>query len=294
MTNTNSNNIESLNAGGLDRVKVLRDYLEKKKQEAEALAKEKQNSDNNKPETPETPQPITLPNAEYSFITGQLANEIHTQLQKDYKDFPVILQTNIENDVLTGSNPYIVIAINKILRNSFPEFRTATQADLEALIQKQGFENTQLRNHYEDTGLVLKTKDNPNEYLAKHLAKQLKQINYDKFSNSNPLVIWLNQLELEKNPDSPSGLNFKLTPETLPFYAPVLSSKCNFSTTDANGIPIKNEKGNRTSWTADAGIHRLYLSRNLLAYSLDEYLEYSNGVGRVVIARCVAPSQAKI
>lgn len=187
---------------------------------------------------------------------------------------------NFSEGIVKGSNSYSIFLMNKILEKE--GLRTATFLDVQKIINK---EDSFLRGVYVDLGLVLRTEDNPNIYLAKQLGEQAKQRNY-KFSNSNPLVFKSSDLELILDGDSPSGLGVKIRESANPFNALGLSNKNygkKFKHTNEIGIPIFDKNGNRTNYTRNDGLSGSGLGRLLDLYSWDDNLAGSIGGGRVVI-----------
>ena len=222
-------------------------------------------------------------NAGYSFLEGDFGREADKEIQGKYGKFNAINQIgyNKENGVVQGSNPFYVIAVNEVLRDKGLKIRTATQADLERMLKTGEMD---LRGVYEDTALVLRNEKAPNEYLAKDLMKQVKS---REPKQRMPVMIPLNGLELQKDSNSKDGLSFKLTDESQIIYVPVLNKPPgNFSSEDINkktGLPEKLGKGNRTLYTRDSGLSRLYLFR-YLGLSSDWYgLASSSSNGRVVL-----------
>jgi hypothetical protein len=179
--------------------------------------------------------------------------------------------------------------MNKIL--SKQGLRTATPADVQRIIN---MDENFLKGVYTDLGIVLRSIENPNKYLAAQLAEQSIRRNY-KYSNSNPLVFKPSDLELILDSNSPSGLGFNISEQSTPFNAPKLSNKNHgkkFNLTNYTGMPVFDKDGTRTNYTNDNGLHRLYLGRCLDLGSGGGNLVYSDGYGRVVVlsdAEGVAP-----
>lgn len=193
------------------------------------------------------------------------------------------------NDVVKGSNPFAVVLANHVLREE--GLRTATQADLENTL-KLGI--LPLEGTYEDTALVLRTETSPNEYLAKNLAEQVKS--KGKKVGKTPIVIPLNRLELVNDLNSPHGLTFKLTDESEIIYAPILDGKNHmksFSETGKYGLPEKLGEGNRTLYTRDSGLSRLYLDGGLDLVSIYDDLADFGGSSRMVVVSGEATSPEK-
>jgi len=132
----------------------------------------------------------------------------------------------------------------------------------------------------------LRTNGDPNSYLAGNLMKQVKE-RIGKLGKM-PVMIPLYGIGIVKDQDSPHGLAFKLKDDAEINYAPILnkSNNSNFNSEDIDiktGLPKKIGKGNRTLWTRDSGLSRLFLFRNLDLDSDDGDLTNSGDSGRVVL-----------
>jgi len=135
--------------------------------------------------------PVFIPTA--NFLEGDFGKAVLEEYQgrskADYGSAPALnvleyVQTDgptgisvvggvrFEQGYVKGSNPFAVVLVNQII--SSEGLRTATQADLERVLKVNALP---LRGQYEDTGLVLRTDGDPNEYLAKDLMAQIKARN---------------------------------------------------------------------------------------------------------------------
>ncbi|MFH1311045.1 MAG: hypothetical protein ABIH65_01425 [Nanoarchaeota archaeon] len=225
------------------------------------------------------------------FLEGDFGKaflaEYQGKVKIDYKNANALNVLSYTDGIVKESNPFVVVLANQILKQE--GLRTANQADLERVLKTNAFN---LRGTYEDTGLVLRTEGNPNEYLAKNLAEQVKA--RGKKAGETPILISLNELEIVNDSNSPKGLVFKLTDEAELIYAPILNGKNNqksFSETGKYGLPEKLGDGNRTLYTRDSGLSRLYLGRGLSLISNDGGLADSGDGGRVVVVSGEATSQ---
>ena len=146
--------------------------------------------------------------------------EYRARVKADYSDISALNVLSYSDNVAKGSNPFAVVLANQILRQE--RLRVATQADLEKAL-KMGALN--LRGTYEDTGLVLRSEDNPNANLAKNLMSQVKSRNKkQKF----PVMIPLTELELKTDGNSNHGLAFNLREDAEVIYSPILNKPGNF------------------------------------------------------------------
>jgi len=224
--------------------------------------------------------PETVP--QVGFLEGEFGEafleEYKGRVNADYNGNSVLNVLTYSDNVVKGSNPFAVVLVNSILRQE--GLRTATQADLERVIKTNVLN---LIKSCEDTGLVLRSEDEPNKYLAKNLAKQRKS-KWKKVGKI-PIVIPLNRLELVNDSNSPHGVAFKLIDESEIIYSPILNGKNNgkpFSETGEYGFPEQLGEGDRTLYTRNSGLSRLDLGGDLL-YSDGGNLHSSNETGRVVV-----------
>ena len=224
------------------------------------------------------------------FLEGKFGREFlaeyYRRMSDKYENNENLRVLNIQDGLVAGSNPFAVVLANEVLAQE--NLRTATQADLEKALKLRVLE---LRGTYEDTGLVLRSEGNPNSYLARDLTKQLRARNPEF---QYPVLINLTDLELRVDSDSNYGLSFRLKEDARSIYAPVLNSPndSRFNSSDVDestGLPkIAVLKGNRTLYTRDSGLSRLYLCRSLNLGSASSLLADSGSDGRVVVVSDVA------
>ncbi len=237
-----------------------------------------------KPKTAEAPKAEDTSDKTYEFLSGEFGKQIHEKIIEKYQGVEAITKIPFKDSLVKGSNPFYVVAVNDELRSQNLDVRTATQADLEKILKTNALN---LRDIYEDTGLVLRSEEEPNEYLAKNLAKQLKARGY-KFSKTKPLLIWLKDCELIKDEKSDYGISFKIRDGAEILIAPEFTGENSgkkFSQTNDNGMPIFDDNGERYNWTRENGLSRLYLNRYLNVISSDDGLANSGENGRVVLVR---------
>lgn len=218
------------------------------------------------------------------FLEGDFGKavleEYQGRMKADYADASALRVLSYDNYVVVGSNPFAVVLVNQIVQEE--GLRTATQPDLERAIKAN---TLQLRGQYEDTGLVLRSKESPNEYLARNLMAQIKARNPKA---KMPIMIPLCGLELVADENSPHKLGFNLKENAQIFYdLSVLNKNGNFSSEDIDektGLPKKtSNEGDRYLFTRNSGLSRLCLYGDLDACSFDGDLACSNGDGRVVV-----------
>jgi hypothetical protein len=217
--------------------------------------------------------PDSVPSA--TFIDGNDAQEFLQEYNgrtEDYGDAGKRLRVlSLKDGVVKGSNPFAVALTDQMLRGQ--GIRVATMADLERGLETGALN---LRGTYEDTGLVLRSEQNPNSYLAKNIAEQFRTRGHKV--GETPLVVPLRGLNVVRDTDSNYGLAFELTDESQVIEAPQLvgsNSRRKFASIDENGLPVLDSEGDRTLYAINNGLSRL---------GLDGGLDLGSG-GRVVLTR---------
>ncbi|MEM5782064.1 MAG: hypothetical protein QXD43_02605 [Candidatus Aenigmatarchaeota archaeon] len=223
-----------------------------------------------------------------NFLGGDFGKAVLQEYKQiaetDYKGADALDVLSYHNDVIEGSNPFAVVLVNKIVEKE--GLRTATPADLERAIRLNKVNQQlglNLRGTYEDTALVLRSESEPNEYLAKNLAKQIKARQNIKF----PVMVPLNGLDLVNDSNSEYDLSFKLKENTQVIHAPILNKSGYFTSEmvdEQTGLPKQTcENGDRYLYTRDSGLSGLYLYGDLYLDSCWGGLAYSDSGGRVVV-----------
>ena len=251
---------------------------EKKKQPQVDLPKEKQKK-------------IELSFSGAKFLGEDWGKEIHEKVQAKYGKFEAISKIvyHEKEKIVKGTTPFYVVAVNEFL----PEgMRTATQADLEKILKGNILK---LEGNWEDSALVWRSNQEPNEYLANDVYSQFKARGIT-LNEGTPYVIPLFSLKLREDTQSEHKLAFDLTDVTLKNYfeAPILNSpsQLKFESSDIDedtGLPKKaSEKGSRKLYTRtcyniiNSGLVGLFLGTYLDLDSGSGYLAYSSESGRVV------------
>ena len=264
---------------------------ERKKKEQEELEKAKNKGKKPKKEIllPQSPEFKSV-----SFLEGDFGKQINEKVQAKYGSFEAInkIAYDDKNKLIKGSNPFYVTAVNEIFREFFPDknLRTATQADLERILKEN---SPELKGQYEDSSLVLRTKQEPNKYLAQDLFAQFKAKGIT-LKEDSAYVLPLFTLKLRNDEKSNYKLSFDITDSTIENYfeAPILmSASGNYinpaEMNDKTGLPNKvyekSISGNRRLWTRNSGLVGLCLVVCPYIVSGSEGLAYSDAVGRVVV-----------
>ena len=238
-----------------------------------------------KPKKPSVIQkPFFSGDVNYSFLEGDFGREILEEYRRltkqDYQEASALNVLSFADNVVKGSNPFAFVLLNQILNKR--NMAIATPANLERALE-QG--TIGLKGTYGDSGLVLRSEGDPNQYLAKNLADQVKQRGYTV--GQDPVMIPLTGLDLNYDASASSNLVFQLTDSSEIIYAPQLSYKndCNdFDKGDEKGLPIFDSSGSRTLYSnVKGGLTRLCRDWDLDLDARDDYLVYSNEVGRVVV-----------
>ncbi|MBI2109926.1 hypothetical protein HYT58_02005, partial [Candidatus Woesearchaeota archaeon] len=179
------------------------------------------------------------------FVTGSYGEHVFSQCKefaaRKYGNANPLSVTKYEDGVMTGSNPFVCVLANEVLRED--GLWTATLAD-SARIVRTNPEHLPIRDrHYVDPTLVLRTKGdsyNPNNLLAKNLARQVKARGFKL-----PVMVNLRDLDLEPSGDSPYGLLFKLRDGAQLIHDKRLNTAGRFDEQDELGLPIFNQDGKR-------------------------------------------------
>ena len=165
-----------------------------------------------------------------------------------------------------------ITAVGMFLKQNRPEYTIARQAELETNLEM-------FKDYYVDSGLALRSLEDPNSGRASYLHEQLlKKDSKIKF----PIWIDLKGLTLD------SSLNFNLTNESAYKTAECLSwnNQTKYSKTDDFGLPKeKDESSSRQIWTMDKGLARCFLDRDSYLNSGYGGLDYSDDDGRVVLVK---------
>jgi len=234
---------------------------------------------------------LVAPNLQYSFLGGDLGKRVDEEIRAEYPGIEALCIAAYSDDVIKGSNTFYVVAVNGKLRRQ--GLWTASPAELEAVIRAGALD---LKSHYEDSALVLRSEEEPNAYLARDLFSQLKARGGEL---QLPIMLPLHGLELKLDKGSPYGLSFRLRGDSEIVYAPELmhgNNQKKFSTTNEKGLPIFDEMGSRTLYTRDSGLSRLDLIRDLVlgSYWGGDSLSDSLGDGRVVVVKTAEGGSQKI
>ncbi len=223
-------------------------------------------------------------NVSYNFLEGsfgrQVLEEYNQLIQREYQNVSTLQKLSFVDDVVKESNPFAFVLLNKVLQNHGRW--VARPIDLEKALEK-GVIN--LRETYGDSGLVLRGKNDPNEYLAQNLATQVESKGYNV--GEDPVMIPLAGLDLVYDSSSPHNLNFRLTDSSEIIYASQLNKSNHgkkFNHGDDQGLPIFEEGGSRTLYSSvDGGLCRLYRYGVLGLVARGDGLASSIVHGRVVV-----------
>jgi len=263
-------------------------HFERERKEAEE-AKRKQKKENKPTKAQKLPE-----FKQAFFLQDDFGKSIHEKIQEKYGSFHAISIINYDEKgkIVKGTNPFYVLAANEFL----PEgIRTATQADLERIL-KTNLLN--LKNIWEDSSLVWRSNQDPNEYLAKALYQQFKDRGIT-LQEGTPYVIPLFTLKLRQDTKSEHKLAFDISNSTLESYfeAPILNEvyQQQFNNSDIDektGIPSQvGNSGNRKLYTRNyqddtpknSGLSRLDLDLGPDLDSCWDDLASSLEDGRVVL-----------
>ncbi len=241
-------------------------------------------SERTQPVNPIQQSPPLMNNASYSFLEGTegqaILDEYNQIVSTDYQEASALNVLSFADNVVKGSNPFAFVLLNKILTQK--KMRIATPADLERTLEKEAIN---LKGTYGDSGLVLRSENNPNEYLAKNLASQVKEKGYNV--GGDTIMIPLAGLGLIYDSNSPNDLSFQLTDSSEIIYAPQLNKTNHgkkFNSADKQGLPVFEDNGSRTLYSNESGgLCRLYRNWVLVLGARGTDLANSGSDGRVVV-----------
>jgi hypothetical protein len=234
--------------------------------------------------TPQNMGSFNVDNASYSFLEGdfgrQVIDEYNQLVQGEYQNASALQKLSFADDVVKGSNPFSFVLLNRVLQNHGRW--VARPTDLERALEKGAIN---LDGTYGDSGLVLRSENNPNEYLAKNLASQVKDKGYNVGEDS--VMIPLAGLGLLYDSNSPHDLVFQLTDSAEIIYAPQLNKTNHgkkFNGADEKGLPTFEDNGSRILYSNEGnGICRLYRGRDRDLFARYRVLAVSNSDGRVIV-----------
>jgi len=223
-------------------------------------------------------------NASYSFLEGnfgrQVLEEYNKLVQSEYQNASALQKLSFADDVVKGSNPFAFVLLNRVLQNHGKW--VARPVDLERALKKEAIN---LRGTYGDSGLCLRSENNPNQYLAKNLASQVKGKSYNV--GGDTVMIPLAGLDLKYDVNSPHNLSFQLTDSSEIIYAPQLNKTNHskkFNRADEQGLPIFEDSGSRTLYSNESGgLCRLCRYRGSDLYARNEDLANTDSDGRVIV-----------
>ncbi|MFH1503172.1 MAG: hypothetical protein ABIE36_00760 [Candidatus Diapherotrites archaeon] len=179
-------------------------------------------------------------------------------VKSNYKNNLNLKVSGFRDNLVMGLNSYSLVLVNNLLEKE--GLRTLAPVDIPNINDR---DKNLLKGFDINFGLVLSVEKYANGYLAKQLAKQVKERKYE-FSSDNPLVFKPSDLELIFDRRSSSGLGFKIKESANLFNAPELSFKNNkrkFNNINDKWSPIFDENGSGTLYARENGLFRLDLSK---------------------------------
>lgn len=191
-----------------------------------------------------------------------------------------VLSYSDKDNIVMGSNPFAVVEFASDIVPMPSELEHAARLNPEFF-----------RGTYSDIGLVVRSEEDSswkaNDYVSKDLAKQIKARLGSMPTPENPARVSLRGLSLKEDSNSDYGLVFVVGDNTEVISVPEFAHSNNqkrFARTDERGVPIFDDKGNRTLYTKQTGLSRLCLDGgwDLGLGSGGDDLAYSDSSGRVV------------
>lgn len=204
-----------------------------------------------------------------------------------YEKFSGLASLNVLKEyqgTIKGSNTYSTILINSLLPKGK---HVATPTDLENIILK---DNRVLRRSYTDTGIIIRSQDEPNYYLAQDLALQIKTKETIRF----PMIIPLRYLNIRLDKNTSSGLAFTLKDDARAISSDMMNKTGFFNNKDKT-YPIKDgflpkllhneysQENDRELTINNKGLSRLYMNQYLDLVSDLVDLRTSYDAGKTII-----------
>ena len=226
------------------------------------------------------PKDIILPKAivldkEHKELYKEAITKTAEKFGKDSQAYKTIIN-GISAKEVTGSQFFWNTNLNQYLPN---KQRVISLSDMEKINDIDETFFTKFYSFYSDTTQIILRNDKPswdqNKYILENLVKQVKDRN-QLFSSDSPLII--SNLELIQNDNSQNkyGLLLKINDNTT------MQNDERFAHSN-NQQRIKFGKREKTIYTKENGLSRLYLNGDGGTDSRNGYLADSNGNGRVVV-----------
>lgn len=238
-------------------------------------------------------QPLFRVEVPYNIFQAQydeLGREAVKKISSDYKGTGVILDTlnpKAKEGPINGSNIYFRFALGNAYRElSGQDVLPINPRESEIALANNTL--TDPRETYEDLGLVVYPKKGHNPVSWKNQRKIAQTHFKDSINLSIPFVA-TGLMKPVRDDSFEYGLRLDYIPElTLMYNVPILTQSWNtntFSSEDPElqktGFPSKLGEGNRTLYTANTGVLRLYRNWGLVLGAGDRYLAFSRAAGRV-------------
>jgi hypothetical protein len=228
--------------------------------------------------------PKDMPVARIGFLEDDFGEamfkEYNEKVKKDFKNNSSLKVLKYRYSVVIGSNVPACVLMSEIAQQA--GYRIALPSEIEQALQNRWLP---LLVRYVDTGIVLRSEDGTNSYIAKSLTAQIRARTGK--APEFPLLIPLAGLDLKVDSNSEYGLSFILKEDAQMFHAPILAQpSANFNPEDVDlqtGLPRKIGTGSRCLYNGKTGVSRLYLHKDLNLDSDDGNLANSNGSGRIVL-----------
>jgi len=221
-----------------------------------------------------TPEVVT------SFLQGEDSQNLYESLG-DYITKLEGISYDSETKTIIGSTPFLAAGVDSLVRPL--GIRVANLREL----SRPEVMNMIKGKHYSDIPfLVLRSmKDSyeRNQPLIQRLAEEVEQAN-----GTLKLPVMISGFDVKPWPEDKKGYGIDILrrEDFKAIHDERLEGKYNrktFSKVDELGLPLFDRKGQRTLYTRDQGLSRLYLNYVLDLGSYVEDLANSNSIGRVVL-----------
>lgn len=239
----------------------------------------------------------------FSLLRGSKSREYTVKygdvIKRDYDNNPNLNVLNCNNGVVTGSNIFADVLVNRIAEKD--ALRVANESDLEQIYFHHAMN---LKPIYAMTGLMLVSEDRPNRRLAQKLSHELRKRFHMKLEElPGPVFIPASHLKTIKY-DSQYGLAFKFSEEaTQP--EPITSLKrksllkrmsdlllgkntsfMSRSINGTNGFPSEMhvDDGDRDLYLPRSGLTAVRFDDGLIFADVEDLAE-SDENGRIIIVK---------
>lgn len=231
----------------------------------------------------------------FQFSNNERGRDVLKLMKERYGDNPFLRVTvpSEEGAPIQGSNIYIKSAVIPIVRELTNENIGHLTPALSEKALRYGI-LPDATSTYEDLGAAVHSLKDPNSQLANHLAAQAREAGVNvEFPMVFPYLVAM------KDDKFPGGLRLDLDTKSvidglgIAYHEPSLRKGGQFKSSDpkllVTGFPSEVEEGDRTLYTEQEGLRRLYRDWDSDLYAYVDDLPVSLVAGRVSFVKGAAP-----